>query len=165
SRYELALYYFFSNQAENILAAINVSPEIYGYDTLEAIINSNLQIGGAFFGIAFLAIAIKLKGRPELSNALILTGIGMMFLFASKDISTLIISSYPPLGAVSIAFVGFASYLIYLGISITATLTARDKRIRNVLKGKVEKNMMLLKSIASSQDKIEIEKNVKQLLN
>jgi hypothetical protein len=165
SRYELALYYFFSNQAENILAAINVSPEIYGYDTLEAIINSNLQIGGAFFGIAFLAIAIKLKGRPELRNALILTGIGMMFLFASKDISTLIISSYPPLGAVSIAFVGFASYLIYLGISITATLTARDKRIRNVLKGKVEKNMMLLKSIASSQDKIEIEKNVKQLLN
>ena len=35
-----------------------------------------------------------------------------MFLFASKDISTLIISSYPPLGAVSIAFVGLASYMV-----------------------------------------------------
>jgi hypothetical protein len=89
----------------------------------------------------------------------------MMFLFASKNISTLITSSYPPLGAVSIAFVGLASYMIYLGIYTAATITARDKKIRGVLKEHVENNMMLLKSIASSQDKIEIEKNVKQLLN
>jgi hypothetical protein len=165
SRYELALYYIFSDQAENILASINISSEIYGYKALETIMNSNLQIGGAFFGIAFLAIAIKLTGRAQQRKALILTGIGMMFLFASKNISTLITSSYPPLGAVSIAFVGLASYMIYLGIYTAATITARDKKIRGVLKEHVENNMMLLKSIASSQDKIEIEKNVKQLLN
>jgi hypothetical protein len=165
SRYELALYYFLNDQAENILASVSISSEIYGYTTLETIINSNLQLGGAFFGIAFLAIAVKLAGQPQQRRALILTGIGIMFLFASKDISTLITSSYPPLGAVSIAFVGLASYMIYLGIYSAATLTARDKKIRGFLKENVENNMMLLKSIASSQDKIEIERNVKQLLN
>ena len=87
-----------------------------------------------------------------------------MFLFGSKDISTLIISSYPPLGAVSIAFMGLASYMVYLGIYSAASLTARDKKLRRDLRHKVENNMMLLKSIASSQDQLDIEKKVKPLM-
>jgi hypothetical protein len=98
-------------------------------------------------------------------KALMITGIGIMFLFASKDISTLIISSYPPLGAVSIAFVGLASYMVYSGIYGAASLTARDKKFRRDLRQKVENNIMLLKSIATSQDELDIEKNVKQLMN
>ena len=100
SRYELALYYFVSEPGVDILASINVSSDIYGYKTLETILNLNLQLGGAFFGIAFLTIASRLTGGGQQRKALIWTGIGIMFLFASKDISTLIISSYPPLGAV-----------------------------------------------------------------
>ena len=86
-----------------------------------------------------------------------------MLLFGSKDISTLIISSYPPLGAVSIAFMGLASYMVCLGVYSAASFTARDKKLRRDLREKVENNMMLLKSIASSQDQIDIEKKVKQL--
>jgi hypothetical protein len=165
SRYELALYYFTSDQGGDILASINVNSDIYGYKALEAIINFNLQFGGALFGIAFLTIATKVTGRGQLRKALILTGIGIMFLFSSKDISTLIISSYPPLGAVSIAFMGLASYMIYLGIYSAASLTVRDKKLRRDLRNKVETNTALLKSIASSQDHIDIEKNVKHLMN
>ncbi len=165
SRYELALYYFTSGQGVDILASINVSSDIYGYKTLETIFNLNLQLGGIFFGIAFLTIAAKLTGRGQQRKALMITGIGIMFLFASKDISTLIISSYPPLGAVSIAFVGLASYMVYSGIYGAASLTARDKKLRRDLRQKVENNIMLLKSIATSQDELDIEKNVKQLMN
>jgi hypothetical protein len=165
SKYELALYYFSSYQGGDILASINVNSDIYGYKALETISNFNLQIGGALFGVAFLAIATKVTGRGQLRKALILTGIGIMFLFSSKDISTLIISSYPPLGAVSIAFMGLASYMVYLGIYSAATLTARDKKLRRDLRDKVENNTVLLKSIASSQDHLDIEKNVKQLMN
>ena len=165
SRYELALYYFVNDQGVDILASINLSSDIYGYKTLETILNLNLQLGGAFFGIAFFTIASKLTGRGQQRKALILTGIGIMFLFASKDISTLIISSYPPLGAVSIAFVGLASYMVYLGIYSAASLTARDKNLRRDLRQKVENNVMLLKSIATSQDELDIEKNVKHVMN
>jgi len=60
---------------------------------------------------------------------------------------------------------GLASYMVYIGIYSAASLTARDKKLRRDLIDKVENNMMLLKSIASSQDQIDIEKNVKQLMN
>jgi hypothetical protein len=163
SRYELALYYFVSEQGGDILASITLNSDVYGYKILETTLNLNLQLGGVFFGIAFLTIATKLTG--QLRNALMLTGIGIMFLFASKDISTLIISSYPPLGAVSIAFIGLASYMVYLGIYSAARLTARDKNLRRDLRQKVENNAMLLKSIATSQDELDIEKNVKHLMN
>ena len=85
------------------------------------------------------------------SNVFRSLGIGIMLLFGSKDISTLIISSYPPLGAVSIAFMGLASYMVCLGVYSAASFTARDKKLRRDLREKVENNMMLLKSIASSQ--------------
>jgi hypothetical protein len=164
SRYEVALYYFVSDQGGDILASINVNSDIYGYKALETIFNLNLQLGGALFGIAFLTIALKVTGRGQQRKALILTGIGIMLLFCSKDISTLIISSYPPLGAVSIAFMGLASYMVYIGIYSAASLTSRDKKLRRNLRDKVENNMMLLKSIASSQDRIDIEKKIKPLM-
>lgn len=37
------------------------------------------------------------------------------------------ISSYPPLGAVSIAFMGIASYMVYAGIYNTAAHAARGQ--------------------------------------
>jgi hypothetical protein len=162
-RYEIALYYFSNHQVDTILTSINLDSNIYGYQTLNTILNSNLQIGGAFFGMAFLVIA-KLSSEREQRKSLIITGIGIMFLFASKDISTLIISSYPPLGAVSIAFMGIASYMVYAGIYNTAAHAARDKKLRRDLRVNVENNMKLLRSIASSQDRIQMEENVKELM-
>jgi hypothetical protein len=164
-RYEISLYYFSSHQVDNILTAINLNSDIYGYQTLNTLLNSNLQVGGAFFGMAVIVIAAKLTSEREQRKSLIVTGIGMMFLFASKDISTLIISSYPPLGAVSIAFMSIASYMVYAGIHNTAAHAARDKKLRRDLRVNVENNVKLLRSIASSQDRIEMEKNVKELMN
>lgn len=164
-RYEIALYYLASHQIDNFLTSINLNSDIYGYKTLNALINSNLQVGGAFFGIAFLTIAAKLTSEREQRKSLIITGIGIMFLFASKDISTLVISSYPPLGAVSIAFMGIASYMVYAGIYNTAAHAARDKKLRRDLRVNIENNMNLLRSIAASQDRLEMEKNVKELMD
>jgi hypothetical protein len=165
SRYEVGLYYFLGNEANNILGTINLSSEIYGSNIIENVLNWNLQIGGALFGMAFFTIALKLTGRDLQKKALIIAGIGIMFLFGSKDISTLILSSYPPLGAVSITFMGLASYMTYLGIYSAATLTARDNSLRKDLREKIENNMILLKSISSSQHQMDIEKNVKQVMN
>lgn len=163
-RYEIALYYFSSNQVDSILTSINLNSNIYGYQIFNTILNLNLQLGGAFFGMAFLTIAAKVTTDQEQQKSLILTGIGIMFLFASKDISTLIISSFPPLGAVSIAFVGIASYILYVGIYNTALLTARDNKLRSDLRAKIQNNVKMLRSIASSQDRLEIEKNAKELM-
>jgi len=165
SRYEVVLYYLLSNQASDIMQAFSLTSNIYGYETLESIIKSNLQLGGAFFGLVFFIIALKIPNRRELRNSLILTGIGMLFLFASKDISALIISSYPPLGVISIGFIGLASYMVFLGLYSTAKLSSRDRRFRTALRSQIENDSILLRSISSSQDRINIEKNVKRLVS
>ena len=54
-----ALYYFSSHQVDNILTSINLNSDIYGYQTLNTLLNSNLQVGGAFFGMAFLTDCSK----------------------------------------------------------------------------------------------------------
>ena len=163
-RYEISLYYFSSHQMDNLLTSVTLSSDIYGYQTLNALLDSNLQLGGAFFGMAFLVIAAKLTSEREQRKSLIITGIGIMFLFASKDISTLIISSYPPIGAVSIAFMGIASYMVSAGIYNTAAHAARDKKLRRDLRVSIENNMQLLRSIASSQDSLQTQKNVQVLM-
>jgi hypothetical protein len=54
--------------------------------------------------------------------------------------------------------------MVYLGIYSAATLTARDKNLRRDLRQKVESNVMLLKSIATSQDELDIENDVKHVM-
>lgn len=164
TRYEVGLYYLLGNQAENILGTIRLSDSIYGSSIIENILNSNLQIGGALFGLAFFIVALNLRGGSLQKKSLIITGIGMMFLFGSKDIGTLNLSSYPPLGATSITLMGLASYMTYVGILSSATITARDNSLRNDLREKIENNMTLLRSISSSQHQIDIERNVKQVM-
>ena len=164
SKYEVALYYFSNNQDVAFSSMIRLDSDIFGYKIFEIIINYNLQIGGALFGLAFIAIAAMLPSVKRQRKTLILTGIGMLLLFSSKDISSLFYSSYPPLGAVSIGFIGLASYLVYLGIYATAMLSASDKKLGADLRKKIENNSDLLRSIALSQNQIEIEKAVKDVM-
>jgi hypothetical protein len=164
SRYEVGLYYLLSSQASNIMQAFSLATNIYGYESLERIIKANLQLGGVFFGIVFFAVALKVQNRDDLRKTLILTGIGLLFLFASKDISALILSSYPPLGAVSFGFIGLASYLIFLGIYSTAKLASRDRKFQADLRTRIENDVALLKSISLSQDQKNKENQMKHLI-
>ena len=59
---------------------------------------------------------------------------------------------------------GIASYMVYVGIYNTAAHAARDKKLRRDLRVNIENNFKLLRSIASSQDRLEMEKNVKKLV-
>ena len=89
----------------------------------------------------------------------------MMFLFGSKDISTIILPSYPPVGIVAISFMSLASYLLLVGIYSSATIVARDIMLRKYLSKKVENDTTLLNNIAYAENENEIEKNVKSLMN
>jgi len=164
SKYEVRLYYFSNNLDVDFSSFIRMNSDIFGYKIFEIIINWNLQIGGALFGVAFIVIAAMLPSVKRQRKTLILTGIGMLLLFSSKDITSLNYSSYPPLGAVSIGFIGLASYLVYIGIYGTARLSASDKKLGADLRKKIENNSDLLRSIALSQNQIETEKAVKNIM-
>jgi hypothetical protein len=161
TKYEIMFYYFINDPTIFNFLSIKIDPHLN--PLVDTILNSNLEIGGLFFAIVFLVIAKKIPKRHEIVNSLIISLFGMMFLFASKDISTLIIQSYPPLGIVSISFMGLASYLLLVGIYNSATIAARDVNLRKYLANKLENDTTLLMNIAFSEKETEVEKNVKSL--
>ena len=163
TKYEVLLYYFLYDQSLlNIFSSFRINPSIN--PIVHTVIDSNLQFGGVFFAIVFLVIAKKIPNRHQIINSLIISLIGMMLLFSSKDISTIILPSYPPLGIVAISFIGLASYLLFIGIYSSATIAARDITLRKYLFKKVENDTALLNNIAYAENEIEIQKNVKSLI-
>ena len=164
TKYEVILYYFFYDQSIlDILSSIRLNPPFN--PILYTLLDSNLQFGGIFFAIVFLVIAKKIPKGHKIVNSLIISLIGIMILFGSKDISTLILPSFPPLGIVAISFMGLASYLLLVGIYSSATIAARDITLRKYLNKKVENDTTLLNNIAYAENESEIQKNVKSLMN
>jgi hypothetical protein len=164
TKYEIIIYYFLKDPAILEILSSFRSNTILD-QIVSAFLNSNFQIGGIFFAIAFLVIAKKIPKGHQIINSLIISSIGMMFLFGSKNISALIISSYPPVGIVAISFLGLASYLLLIGIYSIATIAARDITLRKYLNKKVENDTTLLNNIAYSENENEIQKNVKSLMD
>jgi hypothetical protein len=164
TKYEVLLYYFLYDQSIlDILSSIRLNPPFN--PIVYTLLDSNLQFGGIFFAIVFLVIAKKIPKGHKIVNSLIISLIGIMILFGSKDISTLILPSYPPLGIVAISFMGLASYLLLVGIYSSATIAARDITLRKYLNKKVENDTTLLNNIAYAENESEIQKNVKSLMN
>ena len=164
TKYEILLYYFFNDPAIlEIFSSIRLNSLLD--QIVYTFLNSNLQFGGIFFAIAFLVIVKKIPKGHRIVNSLIISLIGMMFLFGSKDISELIIPSYPPVGIVAISSMGLASYLLLVGIYSSATIAAQDIVLRKYLSKKVENDTTLLNNIAYSENENEIQKNVKSLMN
>src|ERR687898_3266178 len=163
TKYEIILYYLLKDPAIlEIFYSIRLNSILD--QIISTFLNSNLQIGGIFFAISFLVIVKKIPKGHRIVNSLIISLIGMMFLFGSKDISELILPSYPPVGIVAISFLGLASYLLLVGIYSSATIAARDITLRKYLNKKVENDTTLLNNIAFSENETEIQKNVKSLM-
>ena len=164
TKYEILVYYLLKDPTIlEIFSSIRSNSIVD--QILSTFLNSNLQIGGIFFAIAFLVIVKKIPKGHQIVNSLIISLIGMMFLFGSKNVSALIIPSYPPVGIVAISFMGLASYLLLVGIYSSATIAARDITLRKYLNKKLENDTTLLNNIAYAENENEIQKNVKSLMN
>ena len=164
TKYEIILYYIlYDPSILEIFSSIRSNSIVD--QIVSTFLNSNLQIGGIFFAIAFLVVAKKIPKGHRIVNSLIISLIGMMLLFGSKNVSALIIPAYPPVGIVAISFMGLASYLLLVGIYSSATIAARDITLRKYLNKKVENDTTLLNNIAYAENENEIQKNVKSLMN
>jgi hypothetical protein len=162
TKYEVMFYYFLSDPTILDIFYIELGPNLN--PIVHILLNANLQFGAVFFAIAFLVIAKKIPKKHNIVNSIIISLFGMMFLFGSKDISPLIVPSYPPVGIVAISYMGLASYLLLVGIYSSATIAARDITLRKYLNKMVGNDTSLLRNIAFSEKESEIEKNVKSLM-
>jgi hypothetical protein len=130
-------------------AGTNVIPSSLGQAFFVMFVNSDIQIIGIFFALSFLTISLKLKG--QLRKTMIITVIGMVLLFASRDIHAIFVHSYPPGGVVTISFMPIGSYMLFTGLISFLNLAARDKQLYSGLTRKIETDYALFKNLILSE--------------
>lgn len=159
----IPLIYFISQFQSLFFGIFNeigiTDPFLFG--TIFALIfNSTSPVGGILFGIAFWTIATNVN-RKAVRDYMIISAMGIVLLFSAGH-SALTVSSapYPPFGLASVWFVGFSSYLLFVGIYFTALSVARDAELRRIIRKSVERQSGLLDSIGTSEGEYQIRKNV-----
>ena len=120
----------------------------------------NSTAGGVFFGFAFLVVARNIHNEI-VKGCMTITAFGFVLLFISNQV-TLVASSFPPFGAVTISYFGLSSYLIVVGLYTSALSVSQDAFLRKSIKKSVI-DKSLLGYIGTAEMQIEIEKWVRIL--
>jgi hypothetical protein len=147
-RYEVVFNVF--NQYTFNAAGTSIIPSSMEQAFFITLINSDIQMTGIFFGFPFLIIAMKLNNQ-QLRRSMIVTVIGMMLLFGSRDLHSIFVSSYPPGGIVTIALMPIASYMLFIGLLSFLRLAVRDKQLYADLTKKIETDYSSLKNLILSE--------------
>jgi hypothetical protein len=140
----------------------NVIPASISESIFNTFKNANIQLGGVFFGVAFLIIALKIKNN-QLRRTIIIAVIGIMLLFGSRDLHSIFVSSFPPGGVVTISFMSIGSYMLLFGLFSFVKLATRDRELYIDLMRQIDANTML-KSLITSEKEIKTVSIVKPLI-
>jgi hypothetical protein len=162
-RYEGIIFSYFNVNELPISSTIGSIYSTIGAAFFNAFINSNIQTSGIFFGFSFLAILLKLKDY-QLRNDMIITIIGMIILFGSRDFYAIFLNSFPPSGIITLSFMPIGSFMLLIGLISFLKLAARDKQLYADIIMKLENDTLLLKNILLSEKEIETSKKIKPLL-
>lgn len=96
--------------------------------------------------MVFLTASSFIK-RPRLRTSVLATAIGMVLIFSSIEIDSLIYAVYPPFDLITICFIPLGSYLLLVGIYTSARRVAEDAALRKEFYKKAENQLDLLKSV------------------
>lgn len=104
--------------------------------------------GGILFYIAFKLTAKSFSGQV-LSNYLLVAGFGFMLFFSASQ-GNMITTVYPPFGFATISTYGLGSYLILLGLYLSALSVSQDEQLRNTIKKSTLSESKFLHTIGTS---------------
>ena len=121
----------------------------------------NSTAGGLLFGFAFLIVARHIH-NDMFKGYMIISAVGFVLLFISNQV-TLVATSYPPFGAVTISFSAYHRYLIVIGLYSSAISVSQDAVIRRSIRRSVMNKSKLLGSIGQAEMQREVQKWVKSL--
>lgn len=124
------------------------------HDELESlvffgIIALNSTFGGILFYIAFKLTSESFKSNKVFRNYLLMAGYGFMVFFSASQ-SNVITTVYPPFGFATISSYGLGSYLILMGLYLSALSVSRDEDLRNIIRSSTLSESKFLHSIGTS---------------
>ena len=117
--------------------------------------------GAVLFGVAFWVIARAIDHKI-VKYYMMISAYGMMLLFASNQAIVLDIAPYPPFGLATVSYIGLSSYLLLMGVYLSARSVSQDVELRTSIRHSVEHQSRLLETIGRSEMEQEIEKRVKR---
>jgi hypothetical protein len=120
------------------------------------------QIGALLFSLTFWVTA-SLISKSQLQRHMLISAMGMAMLFGSIEIDSLLYAVYPPFGLITILFMPLGSYMMFIGISLSAIDVARNKELRKEFYKTAVSQLELLKIIGVTQMENEIMKVHKRL--
>ena len=113
------------------------------------IVSLNSTFGGILFYIAFKLTSENFSGNEVFRNYLLMAGFGFMLFFSATQASV-ITTVYPPFGYATVSSYGMGSYLILLGLYLSALSVSQDEQLRNMIKRSTLSESKFLHSIGTS---------------
>lgn len=117
-------------------------------------------VSGLMLALSFWIVAKTVGRSSPLRIYLIISGLGLLLLFATNQAILLSIAPYPPFGFASITLTGLSAYLAVVGIYTSSISMSNDAKIRKSIKSLAKSESRLLDSIASAEMQKEVESRV-----
>ena len=129
------------------------------------LIFSIIKIAGAiFFGIGFWFMARKIE-QSSLKSFLNISAYGLVLVFVTNQAILLLNTLFPPLGLMTVCFVGLSSFLLLVGIYSAAISVSHDVRIRKAIRKSIEKESELIGEIGDAELDMELRAKVISMMD
>src|SRR5215203_1351492 len=129
---------------------------------LGAFLALSKPIGGLVFGVVFWKISKIISYERNIRTYMIISGWGLLLIFAANQAQAQVLAAYPPFGLATITILITAAYLMQLGIYNSAILVSANNELRrSIHKHALESNLLGL--IGQAEMEKEIQKTVKQV--
>jgi hypothetical protein len=113
------------------------------------IIALNSTFGGILFYLSFKLTLKNFKSNELFGDYLIMAGYGFMLFFSGSQ-SILTNTAYPPFGFATVSSYGLGSYLILIGLYLSAISVSMDEQLKNIIKNSTLAESKFLNSIGMS---------------
>jgi hypothetical protein len=155
------IYPFQSYFGDPLFPLLQSLPVSYS-TTYVLIFSATKQVGALLFSFVFLTTS-SLVNDERVRKSLLISAIGMAILVGSLEITPLQYHAYPPYGIITMAFLPLGTYLLFVGIFISAKNISRDADLRRQFYKRAESQLNLLRDIGISEMEKEIVRQVTSL--
>jgi hypothetical protein len=109
----------------------------------------NSTFGGILFYLAFKLTSENFKSSELFRDYLLIAGYGFMLFFSATQ-SSPTSTAYPPFGFATVSSYGLGSYLILIGLYLSALSVSQDNELRSMIKSSTLSESKFLHSIGTS---------------
>jgi len=113
------------------------------------LISFNATFGGILFYIAFKLTSESFARNNVFRNYLLMAGYGFMVFFSASQ-GTVMTTVYPPFGFATVSSYALGSYLILIGLYLSALSVSQDENLRNMIRRSTLSESKFLNSIGTS---------------